>query len=55
MHDELIIMIPFQSTPAITGGRDDVTRQFVDAVGLFQSTPAITGGRDEALQKASRP
>ena len=37
----------FQSTPAITGGRDVVIpgQRFFSHV--FQSTPAITGGRDQ--------
>ena len=37
---------PFQSTPAITGGRDAMTGNVLQDGQEFQSTPAITGGRD---------
>ena len=36
----------FQSTPAITGGRDSSAVPSITRLASFQSTPAITGGRD---------
>ena len=45
----------FQSTPAITGGRDSYIRDPWAALTLFQSTPAITGGRDKLLPATHRP
>ena len=36
----------FQSTPAIAGGRDDLSDLSTMPRSVFQSTPAIAGGRD---------
>ena len=44
----------FQSTPAITGGRDPGSMPACWANCLFQSTPAITGGRDR-LRRRNEP
>ena len=44
----------FQSTPAITGGRDNSCAPPLHTHTKFQSTPAITGGRD-GRRTARRP
>ena len=41
----------FQSTPAITGGRDFLREPMCRVCYLFQSTPAITGGRDSGCRR----
>ena len=48
------IAIAFQSTPAITGGRDTAHGVFGLDAAQFQSTPAITGGRDQDSKAANR-
>ena len=40
----------FQSTPAITGGRNTICCADAGSAALFQSTPAITGGRDRVVR-----
>ena len=50
--------VVFQSTPAITGGRDTFWRWLLVTWCRFQSTPAITGGRDpmtEARAQCNAP
>ena len=42
----------FQSTPAITGGRDRASEAFASSWLWFQSTPAITGGRDAGAARS---
>ena len=46
---------PFQSTPAITGGRDRSRQCGASDTATFQSTPAITGGRDNSLRIQPAP
>ena len=41
----------FQSTPAITGGRDRTGQAAGVTTETFQSTPAITGGRDAMITR----
>ena len=49
------VIEPFQSTPAIAGGRMMVRRPAGGVVFEFQSTPAIAGGRMPGAQRRRAP
>ena len=50
-----LLLVGFQSAPAIDGGRSFIPHAIPHAAPLFQSAPAIDGGRSlQAARKAMR-